>query len=111
MIHMNALGNNPDEWIEPEKFIPDRFNPASPYYLTPSGKKRLPMSFSPFLGGKRICLGKSFAEIISRLIVPALVYQFNFEFVNPADKINKPRNDFRCITEPKILLKVTQANL
>jgi hypothetical protein len=29
-----------DEWIEPEKFIPERFNPNSPYYLTPSGKKR-----------------------------------------------------------------------
>jgi cytochrome P450 len=79
---MNALGRNPDEWIEPEKYIPDRFNPSSPYFLTPSGKKRHPMSFSPFLGGKRICLGKSFAEIISRIIVPAIIYQFNFDFVS-----------------------------
>lgn len=51
LISMNHLCNNPDEWIEPEKFIPERFNAGHSHYLTPSGAKRNPYSFSPFLGG------------------------------------------------------------
>ena len=50
MIH-----RNPNEWKEPEEFIPERFDPNSDYYLTPAGKKRNPYSFIPFHGGKRIC--------------------------------------------------------
>lgn len=45
------LHTNPAEWQEPEKFIPDRFDFKSPYFLTPSGKHRNPFSFLPFLGG------------------------------------------------------------
>ena len=65
MISIANLCNNPEEWIEPERFIPERFNSESPYYLTPTGKKRNPFSFSPFLGGLRICLGKTFVEEVS----------------------------------------------
>ena len=50
-ISMFHLCNNPAEWIEPRKFIPERFNSDSKYYLTPSGNKRNAYSFSPFLGG------------------------------------------------------------
>ena len=73
-VYIGALHRNPDQWIEPEKYIPDRFNPSSPYYLTPSGKKRHPMSFGPFLGGKRVCLGKSLADVITRLLLTAIIY-------------------------------------
>ena len=36
-VDMYRLHRNKDQWIEPEKFIPERFDPKSPYYLTPSG--------------------------------------------------------------------------
>jgi len=36
-INMAHLCNNPREWIEPERFIPERFDAESPYYLTPKG--------------------------------------------------------------------------
>ena len=39
-IYMKALHRNPKEWQQPTKFIPERFDPKSPYYLTPSGKRR-----------------------------------------------------------------------
>ena len=44
------------------------------------------MSFGPFLGGKRVCLGKSLTEVVTRIITPAIIYQFDFEFVNPEHK-------------------------
>jgi len=67
-VDMYNLHRRKDQWIEPEKYIPERFDPASPYYLTPKGTKRHAFAFSPFLGGKRICIGKTFAETSSKFI-------------------------------------------
>ncbi|TNV81546.1 hypothetical protein FGO68_gene14881 [Halteria grandinella] len=36
LINMQRLHLNPQQWQEPHRFIPDRFNPESPYYLTPA---------------------------------------------------------------------------
>ncbi|CDW77644.1 morn repeat protein [Stylonychia lemnae] len=39
LVHFTLLHKNPKEWQEPDKFIPERFDPESPYFLTPDGKK------------------------------------------------------------------------
>jgi cytochrome P450 len=51
MIMMEFVHSDPAEWIEPEKFIPERFDSNSPYFMRPDGKKRTPLSFIPFLAG------------------------------------------------------------
>ena len=89
-IYMSKLGMDPAEWREPEKFIPDRFDPSSPYFLTPAGKRRNPYSFSPFLGGSRICIGKTFIEVVSKLTVPTLLSNFAFEFKESVDREAAP---------------------
>ena len=93
IIALNPLHHNPKEWIDHEKFIPERFDPASPYFLTPAGKKRNPMSYAPFIGGKRICIGKTFSEIVAKIISAAILKQFDFEFENPQNKAKIPRHD------------------
>ena len=103
---MEALHHDPEQWIKPEKFIPERFDPSSPYFLTPSGKKRHPMSFGPFLGGKRVCLGKTLVEVLSRVLMPAIIYQFDFDFVKPEEKLNKPENNLGCPQEPEIMMTI-----
>ena len=35
MINMHQLHHNKNEWIDHDKFIPERFDPTSEYYLTP----------------------------------------------------------------------------
>jgi cytochrome P450 len=67
------------------------------------------MSFGPFLGGKRICLGKTFAEVISKISGPNLIWHFNFEFVDKKHLNYKPWNNIAAIYEPEILVKVTSA--
>lgn len=74
------LHRNPEEWFEPEKFIPERFDSEHPYFLTPSGKKRKAMSFIPFYGGKRICLGKTLAENLTKIAVPLILSNLDFSF-------------------------------
>eukprot|EP00347_Sterkiella_histriomuscorum_P002040 403369704 len=99
LIFINNLHRNPKEWQEPEKFIPERFDPESIFYLTPDGKKRNPSSFGPFLGGRRICLGKTLAENLAKIMIPIIVSEIDFDFINPEHKFKKPPQD--VTTEPK----------
>jgi cytochrome P450 len=49
--HLYGIHRDPREWQQPEEFIPERFDPDSKFFKTPSGKKRNPMSFIPFIAG------------------------------------------------------------
>ena len=73
IIGMAHMCNNYSEWREPDRFIPERFDPKSEWALTPSGKKRNPFSFAPYLGGSRICLGKTFVESVGKVLLPCLL--------------------------------------
>lgn len=69
MVNIHQLHHNSDEWggnhdiFRPERFLEKR--------------KRHPMSFIPFLAGKRMCLGKTFAENAFMSIMPLMLKAFN----------------------------------
>ena len=88
------MANNPEHWRRPEDYLPERFDPTSELFLRPDGKKRHPMCFGPFLGGKRICLGKTFAESIGKCVVALFVSQLDFNFVDEAVRNEKPPYTF-----------------
>ena len=48
------------------------------------------MAFSPFLGGTRVCLGKTFAETVLKFVLPMYFYYFDFELVDEAQKKVRP---------------------
>ena len=77
---MDGLHHHSGQWQRPYEFLPQRFDPKDPLYLTPDGKKRNPCSFMPFSAGQRVCLGKTFAEINLRLLALHLTETFDFEF-------------------------------
>ena len=77
-----ALHSNPAEWQRPHEFLPERFDPESPLYLTPSGKKRNPMSWVPFSGGKRVCFGKTFAESNMKIMLTYFTQYFDFQYAD-----------------------------
>mmetsp|Transcript_26081 Transcript_26081/g.18547 ORF Transcript_26081/g.18547 Transcript_26081/m.18547 type:complete len:89 (-) Transcript_26081:132-398(-) len=85
-----VIHHDPNEWQEPEKFIPDRFDSSSPYFKRPDGKLRHPLSFVPFTGGKRICIGKTFAEILTRYTIPLIYRYYDFEYADPSE-MDKPK--------------------
>ena len=110
-VSMGLLCNNPSEWIEPEKFIPERFDSNSKYFLTPSGKKRNPYSFSPFLGGNRICVGKTFAEMISKFVMPALLTNFHWDLTVDKDDFDYPHNNMTVLYAPSVPVVIRERNL
>ncbi|CDW80978.1 cytochrome p450 [Stylonychia lemnae] len=109
-VHFYLLHRNPQEWQQPSKFIPERFDPESPYYLTPDGKKRKPNSFSPFLGGRRICLGKTFAENIAKCVIPIIISELDIKFKNDYHYERKPPKNFATEINVPIILSAIQKN-
>ena len=87
---MSEMHKNPKEWQKPFEFIPERFDFNSEYFKRPDGTPRNSLAFMPFLGGKRICLGKTFAETTLKLVLPLYFHHFDFEFVNKEDMENRP---------------------
>ena len=82
IVHINGLNYNTSQWQRPTEFLPERFDPESPLYLTPDGKKRHSHAYTPFAGGKRVCFGKTFAELTIKMISLYLTHYFNFEHVD-----------------------------
>jgi hypothetical protein len=74
---------------------------------TPSGKKRHPSSFGPFFGGKRICLGKTFLEYFSKIIVSIIITNYEFKFEDEEYKTKKPGVGFH-IPNPTMMVRVSK---
>lgn len=114
VLNMQQMHLDKNEWQQPERFIPDRFDPMSPMYLKPNGTKRSSLAFNPFIGGKRICLGKTFAEVVAKFVVPALLGHFKFEHVdNDITNGIKPKiiQNLSQDCDPVVLMHVRPANL
>lgn len=111
MMHLEALHHHPETWKQHMDYIPDRFNNDSDWSKTPEGKPRSSLAFNPFLGGKRICLGKSFAEVVFRFTLPLIYHHVSIDFTD-ADKqrAHKDRYGLGCSTELKLPMKVTIKN-
>ena len=84
IINYYGLHYSSAEWQRPYEFLPERWDPQSPLYLTPSGKKRHAFSWTPFNGGRRSCIGQTFAEKNIKTVLVYLVAYFDFAFARPA---------------------------
>ena len=68
------------EWKDPLKFIPERFDPESEYFLSPTtGKARDQLSFIPFSFGMRACPGQTMARLVQRVALPYFVANVEFD--------------------------------
>ena len=83
IIAFNQLARhyNPEEWSDPHKFIPERFDPTSPLFNKPKGdsKSRDSISFSPFSFGMRSCPGLALAMLEIKIGIITLLSKFKFE--------------------------------
>ena len=109
---MHYIMHDPVQWPEPERYMPDRFDAKDEKWSkTTEGNPRNPLSFTPFFGGKRVCLGKTFAEVTVRFTVPLIFHFLDFEFVNKEEQIASKTNfSVGGVKELELPMKVTIKN-
>jgi cytochrome P450 len=64
---------DPHIWQDPDSFLPERFA---------HGRKTPPMSYVPFGGGPRACIGAAFGQAEARVVLTRLLQTFTFEPIN-----------------------------
>lgn len=74
-----AIGRDPEYWIEPEKFNPDRFLESQIDF------KGNWFEFIPFGGGRRICPGISFAWANIQLLLAQFLFHFDWKLPGQID--------------------------
>ena len=74
LIPIHAIHHDPRWWPDPEVFDPERFLPENA-----RGHHR--SAYLPFGGGRRVCIGKSFALMEATLITAMMSQRFVFELV------------------------------
>lgn len=66
---------DPREWQEPDRFMPERFDPES-------AKGHKPLAYFPFGAGPRLCIGRDFALMEATLLLAMMLQSIELE---PAD--------------------------
>jgi 9beta-pimara-7,15-diene oxidase len=72
MVNTWALGRNPEYWLEPEEFRPERFEDVR------TSHKGSQFDYLPFGSGRRNCPGDIFALAVLELMVARLLYYFDW---------------------------------
>lgn len=70
-LALHALGNDPDSWVEPEKFNPERFMPGNKETIVQG-------SYVPFGMGPRHCVGMRFSLTEAKLALAKILMNFQF---------------------------------
>jgi cytochrome P450 len=73
--HSGATHQDSRIYAQPERFDPERFAPER------AEDKQKPMSYIPFGGGLRECLGREFAKLEMKLFAALLIRDYEWELV------------------------------
>ncbi|KAJ8047660.1 Cytochrome P450 2U1 [Holothuria leucospilota] len=71
LINLWSIHHDPEEWKDPEKFLPERF-------LDSDQKVFSPNSLVPFSLGRRVCPGETLAKMELFLFLTSLVQRYRF---------------------------------
>jgi cytochrome P450 len=87
---------DPKIWENAEDFCPERFA---------HGRKTPPMSYIPFGGGPRACIGAAFGQAEARVVLTRLLQTFTFEFTGHQIR---PHMGATLEPRPGVMMKITR---
>jgi cytochrome P450 len=61
-------------WQDPKRFLPERFNRSNP-------QKRPSLTYLPFGGGPRNCIGAAFAQVEAKVVLARILQSFDLKMV------------------------------
>lgn len=101
LIPIRHVHHDPRWWPEPERYDPTRFLPE-----TKSDRPRC--AYLPFGGGRRVCIGRSFALMEAVLITAMLAQRYRFELLPGGEQIRpettftlRPRGGLPMMARPR----------
>ncbi|KAK1712421.1 cytochrome P450 [Colletotrichum lupini] len=80
-IPLYAIAHHPDNFVDPEEFVPERWLEGSDRPAKYAVDRR--DCVKVFSAGPRDCIGKNFAYPEMRLIIASLLYNFDLELADP----------------------------
>jgi cytochrome P450 len=83
MVSMYLSHRDEAVWDEPERFCPHRFERSEQADPT---KRRPSLAYIPFGGGPRNCIGATFAQIESKVVLARILQQFKLQ-LSPGQKV------------------------
>lgn len=99
LVPSHHIHRDPRYWDDPDQFDPSRFLPDAP--------RPRRSTYLPFGGGRRVCIGQSFAMMEMVLMVAILSQKFTFDLV-PGHPVEleatvtlRPRNGIRVFARPR----------
>ncbi len=101
LIPIHAIHHDARWWPDPERFDPERF-------LVGIEAKRHRSAYLPFGGGRRICIGSSFALMEATLVTAIMSQRFTYELspghpVEPEATLTlRPRHGLRMIASRRM---------
>jgi cytochrome P450 len=96
MVSIYLSHRHPAYWIEPGRFCPTRFDPEQT-------RQQPPLTYLPFGGGPRYCIGAAFAQVEARAVLARLLQTFEFELVS--DKV-RPHMGATLEPRPGVFMRI-----
>ena len=92
-----TMHRHPEYWDDPLRFDPERFN-------TMNASERPRFAYQPFGGGPRLCIGKHFAEMESKLAISMIAQRFSLKMIPGQEILPKP--DLTLRSRPGIQMTI-----
>jgi cytochrome P450 len=86
-----GASHSANNFADPDSFIPERFLPSAPAKFANDVKK----AAQPFSTGPRGCIGRNLTYVELRLILGALLWNFDIEFAEDGGKAWDPVGEFK----------------
>jgi len=88
-----CVHRNPEDWPEPDKFDPERFQP----HMVAT---RNPATYLPFSSGRRPCIGQNFSLVEQRIVLILLLQKFRLLPYHGLDSNKQPEIRGGIFTTP-----------